>query len=80
MRDHVALVVDHDRQLRQRARGRAEEHLAVVGQVEGRLVARAEQLVGLLLPEADRAADVGADLGVAEDPVDAPVLAAGQRA
>ena len=64
------------RQLGQGTGGGAEDHLAVVGQVERRLVARAEQVVGLLLPQGDRAADVGADLGVAEDAVDAPVRAA----
>ena len=56
--------------------GRPEQHLAVVGEVERGLVTRAEQLVGLLLVQVDRAADVGADLGVAEYAVDAPVLPA----
>src|SRR3954463_4440884 len=74
-RDQVSLGVDRDGQLRERPRGGTEEHLAVVGQVERRLVARAQQVMGLLLPQGDGAADVGADLGIAEDPVDAPVLA-----
>ena len=73
-RDEVALVVDGDLQLRQRALGRAEDHLGVLRHVEGRLVARAEQVVRLLLVQADRAADVGADLGVGDDAVVAPVL------
>ena len=47
--------------------------------VEGRLVARAEQVVGLLLVQADRAADVGADLGVGDDAVVGPVLASWLR-
>ena len=68
--DEVSLGVRRDRQLRQRTRGRAEDHQPRVTQVERRLVARAEQVVGLLLPQADRAADVGADLGVAEDAAD----------
>ena len=38
-------------------------------------MARAQQVMGLLLPQADRAADVGADLGVAEDPADMPAFA-----
>ena len=46
-------------------------------QVEGRLVARAEQVVGLLLVQRNRAADVGADLGVCNDAVVGPVFAAG---
>ena len=49
---------------------------AVLGHVERRLVARAEQVVGLLLVQADRAADVGADLGVGDDAVVRPALAA----
>ena len=44
-----------------------------VGQVEGRLVAGAEQVVGRPLVQRDRAADVGADLGVADDALDRPV-------
>src|SRR6266508_359867 len=79
LRHQVALGVDHDRQLRQRPCGRAEDHLGVVRQVEGRLVARAEHVVRLLLVQGDRAPDVGADLGVAQDPVDAPVLPTGLR-
>src|SRR3954452_8237183 len=72
--DQVALGVDHQRELWQRPGSRAEDHLAVVGEVEGRLVAGAQQVVRLLLPQGDRAPDVGADLGVAQDAVDAPVL------
>src|SRR3954447_7065247 len=49
LRDEVAVVVHHQRQLRQRAGGRAEDHLRCVGQVERRLVARAQQVVGLAL-------------------------------
>src|SRR5690349_14516381 len=45
LRDQVAVLVDGDRQLRQRAGGRAEHDLAGVGEVERRLVARAEQVV-----------------------------------
>src|SRR5687767_3262037 len=36
---------------------------------------RAQEMVGLLLPQADRAADVSADLRVAENAADLPVLA-----
>ena len=72
--DEVARVVDGDLELRQRPLGRAEDDGAVLGEVEGRLVARAEQVVRLLLVQADRAAHVGADLGVGDDTVDAPVL------
>src|SRR5690625_5279021 len=43
----VALVVDRDRQLRQRALGRSEDDPGAVGHVEGRLVAGAEHGVGL---------------------------------
>ena len=60
--DDVALGINGDRQLRQRTRRWPEDHLSGVPEVEGGLVARAQQVVGLLLPEADRAADVGADL------------------
>src|SRR3954453_12916718 len=75
--DEVALAVHHDRELRERTGRRSEYHLTVVRQVEGRLVTRAQQVVRLLLPQRDRAPDVGADLGVAQDALDAPVLAAG---
>ena len=71
--DEVALVVDGDLQLRQGPLGRAEDDLAVLRHVEGRLVARAEQVVRLLLVEPDRTTDVGADLGVRNDAVVAPV-------
>ena len=54
---------------------RPEDHLSGVPEVEGGLVTRAQQVVGLLLPQADRAADVGADLGVAKDPADIPAFA-----
>src|SRR4051794_18521860 len=74
--DQVALGVDHQRQLRQVSAGRTEDDLAVVGEVEGRLVAGAQQVVRLLLPQGDRTTDVRADLGEAEDALDAPVLAA----
>ena len=72
--DEVSRVVDGDLELRQGPLGRAEDDGAVLGEVEGRLVARAEQVVRLLLVQADRAAHVGADLGVGDDAVDAPVL------
>ena len=72
----IPLGVHLDRQLGEGPGGRAEDHPAGVGQVEGRLVAGAEQVVGGALVQRDRAAHVGADLGVAEDAVDRPVLAA----
>src|SRR5690349_4573392 len=75
--DEVALAVDHDRKLGQRTSCRSEDHLTVVRQVEGRLVTGAQQVVRLLLPKRDRAPDVGADLGEAQDAFDTPVLAAG---
>src|SRR6478672_8406349 len=53
---------------------RAEDDLAVLSDVEGRLVARAQQVVGLLLVEAHGTTDVRADLRVGEGAVDAPVL------
>src|SRR5690348_15967311 len=54
-RNQVALFVDGERQLRQVPRSRSEDDLAGVGEVEGGLVARAQQVVRLLLPERDRA-------------------------
>src|SRR6476661_5904470 len=76
-RDQVALAVHRDGELRKCTGGRAEDDPAVVRQVEGGLVAGAQQVVRLLLPQGDRAPDVGADLGVAQDALDAPVLTAG---
>src|SRR5690606_19327288 len=64
------------RQLRQGPRSGTEDDATAVGQVEGRLVAGAEQVVGGPLVERDRAAHVGADLGVGDDAVDGPVLPA----
>src|SRR5947209_2771140 len=60
----VSLRVNVELHLRQPARGGTEDDVGVIRHVEGRLVARAEQVVGLLLVKADRAAGVGADLGV----------------
>src|SRR3954470_21963584 len=76
LRDEVALGIDGDRQLRPRSLGRAEDDLCLVRDVELRLMARAQQVVGLLLVERDGAADVGADLGVGDDALVVPVLAA----
>ena len=72
-RDEVALVVDGDRQLRQRTGGRAEDDRGAVGDVELRLVAGAQQVVGLLLVQGDGASDVRAHLGVGDDAVVRPV-------
>src|SRR5215471_8802001 len=46
---------------------RAEDHVGPVCRVEGRLVARAQDVVRGLLVQRDRAAHVGADLGVGDD-------------
>src|SRR3954469_24277107 len=73
-RDEITRGVDGDLQLRQRALGRAEDDVHVPGGVEGRLVARAEQVVGLLLVQPHGASDVGTDLGVGDDPLVAPLL------
>ena len=54
----VTLGVNSDLQLRKRTLRRAEDDLAVLRHVEGRLVTRAQQVVGLLLVEADGAAHV----------------------
>src|SRR4051795_11929396 len=55
-----------DRQFRQAAGRRAEHRLRVLQHLELRLVARAHQAPGLLLPERGRAAGVRADLGERE--------------
>ena len=70
--DQVAVRVHLQRQLRQRARRRSEDRDRAARHVEGRLVARAEQLVGLRPVEAHRAAGMGADLGVGHGPVRGP--------
>ena len=74
-----ALGVQHQRQLRQRAGRRAEDDVRPVRRVEGRLVARAQDVVRGLLVQRDRAADVRADLGVGDDVVDRPVHRRHQR-
>src|SRR5688500_12047089 len=72
--DQVTLVINCDGQLGERAAGGAEDNLAFLGQVKGRLVARAQQVVRLLLVKGNRATDVGADLRVGNDAVVTPVL------
>ena len=47
----------------------------MVRDVEGRLVARAEQMVSLVLVQRNRAPDVGADLRIGDDSVDTPRFA-----
>ncbi len=74
-----ALGVDGDRELRQGPGCRSEDHQTGVAQVEGRLMAGAEQVMGLLFPQADGTADVGADLGIAQDSTDSPVFAGSQE-
>src|SRR6478735_4600804 len=74
--DEVALVINCDGQLGERTAGGAEDHLALLGEVEGGLVARAQQVVRLLLVEGNRAADVGADLRVGNEAVVTPLFAA----
>src|SRR3954451_20755812 len=72
LRDEVAVGVDVELHLRQPAGGRTEDDVRVVGHVERRLVARAQQVGGLLLVEADRAARVRADLRVGDVVAGAP--------
>src|SRR4051812_39302257 len=50
----IPLTVHGERELGQRPRRRAEDHRTVLRHVERGLVARAEQVVGLLLVQADR--------------------------
>src|SRR3954471_14595784 len=64
LHDEVTLGVDIDLHLRQATCRRSEDDVGVVGHVERRLVARAQQMVRLLLVQADRTACVRADLGV----------------
>src|SRR6478672_13244725 len=66
LHDEVTLGVDIDLHLRQASCRRAEDDVGVVGHVERRLVAQAQQVVRLLLVEADRAARVRADLRVGD--------------
>src|SRR6476620_629208 len=74
--DEVALVINCDGQLGERTAGGAEDHLALLREVEGGLMARAQQVVRLLLVESNGAANVGADLRVGNDAVVAPLFAA----
>src|SRR3954447_702708 len=60
--DHVTVAVDREGQLRQRPGGGPEDGIAVVGYVEGRLVAGAQQQPGPGLVQADGAAHVRAEL------------------
>jgi hypothetical protein len=60
--DQVAFVVNCDGQLGERPAGGAEDHLALLSEVKGGLVARAQQVVRLLLVQSNGATNVGADL------------------
>jgi len=51
----VAFVINRDRKLRERPAGRTEDDLAFLRKVEGRLVARTQQVVRLLFIESNRA-------------------------
>src|SRR3546814_19661649 len=64
VRDQIAVLVDGNRQLRQRTCGRTEDRPGEVQRIELRLVERAQNAVGLLLVERGRAAQVRADLRV----------------
>src|SRR3954469_15208091 len=66
LRDEVAVGVDVELHLRQPAGGRTEDDIRVVGHVERRLVAWTQQVMCLLLVQADRAAGVRADLRVGD--------------
>src|SRR5207245_3068446 len=75
--------VDGERQLGERPAGRAEEHGAARGRVEGRVVAgaderraRLDRRKGGLAVEGDGTAGVGADLGVGEDAAGGPAVPA----
>src|SRR5215217_931373 len=74
--DEVALIINCDGQLGEGTAGGAEDHLALLREVKGGLVARAQQVVRLLLVQSNGATDVGADLGVCNDAVVTPLLAA----
>jgi hypothetical protein len=77
--DEVAVGIHRDRQPWQRPDRRPEEGLGVVGDVELRLVARAQQAVGLLLVDAHRAAEVGADPRVGDEAVQPAVTRSRDR-
>src|SRR4029453_696295 len=74
--DEVALCVNCDGQLGERTAGRSKDDLAFLREVERGLVARAQKVVCLLLVKSNRATNMGADLGVSNNAVVAPVLAA----
>src|SRR5579863_8409064 len=71
--------VEVDRKLREGAGGRAEDRERAVAHVEHRLVARAHEELELLLVEAHRATEMGADLGVRDVAVGRPVGASLHR-
>ena len=72
-RDQVAVGVQAERQLRQRVRRGPLDRLGAAEHVEDRVVARAEQLPVGVGVQPDRAAGVGAQLGVGHHPVNHPV-------
>src|SRR5204863_1504952 len=67
LREQVSVRVHVDGKLSKGPAGRAEHRSRVVGDLELRLVARAQQAVGLLLVQAGRAAGVAADLRVGDE-------------
>src|SRR4051812_11868323 len=79
----VAVRVDGEWQLRERAARGPEDDRAAAGDVEGRVVARADERrpwldrgEGRHAVEGDRAAGVRADLRVGEDPARGPAAVA----
>src|ERR1700724_3485399 len=76
--DEVALAVDVQRELREGGRRGAARRLCPVQHVEDRLVAGAEQLVGVGPVEPHRTPGMGADLGERDHVVGRPSLPPGQ--
>src|SRR5699024_12732528 len=73
--NQVTFVIDSNWQLWQSVRSRPKDDIAFLGQVEGGLVARAQQVVGVLFVKRNWATNVSANLGVGDNAIHVPVFA-----
>src|SRR5699024_7599906 len=73
--NQVTFVIDSNWQLWQRVRSRPKDDFAFLGQVEGGLVAKAQQVVGVLFVKRNWGINFNANLGVSSHAIHALVFA-----
>src|SRR5579871_1055283 len=78
-RPEEPLLIDLEGKLRERSASRPEDDLCAIEHIEARLMARAQQLVGSGLVEANWAARVGAHLREGNEAIGRPVSRPGRE-